>query len=111
MQRKNLKNPDCPIARSLEVMGDKWTLLIVREAGKGAERFAQFERNLGIAANILSARLRKMELDGIVEARLSEDGARYAYRLTAKGRGLYDVLSALRRWGEEHLCQDLPSTR
>ena len=52
-----------------------------------------------------------MELDGIVEARLSEDGARYAYRLTAKGRGLYDVLSALRRWGEEHLCQDLPSTR
>ena len=44
MQRKNLKNPDCPIARSLEVMGDKWTLLIVREAGKGAERFAQFER-------------------------------------------------------------------
>ena len=111
MQRKNTRNPDCPLARSLDVMGDRWTLLIVREAGKGSERFAQFEKNLGIAANILSARLRKMELDGLIEARLCEDKARYLYRLSAKGRGLYDVLSALRRWGEEFLYQDLPSTR
>ena len=111
MQRKNAKNPNCPIARSLDVMGDRWTLQIVREARDGAERFAEFEKNLGIAANILSARLRKMELDGIMDARLSDDGARYTYRLSAKGRGLYEVLTALRRWGEEHLYQDLPSTR
>jgi len=111
MHRKNAKNPNCALARSLEVMGDRWTLLIVREAGNGSERFTQIERNLGIAANILSARLRKMELDGIIKARLSDDGARNIYCLSAKGRGLYDVLTALCRWGEEHLCQDLPSTR
>jgi len=106
MRRKTMKDATCPIARSLDEIGDWWTLLIVREAFRGAERFGHFEKRLGMAKNILSARLKKMIADGILEMRPDEDGAHHSYHLTAKGESLRLVLVALRQWGEDHLYQD-----
>ena len=103
MRRKTMKDAVCPIARSLDEIGDWWTLLIVREAFKGADRFGLFEKRLGLAKNILSARLKKMVADGILETRPAEDGAHHTYHLTAKGENLRLVLVALRQWGENHL--------
>jgi DNA-binding HxlR family transcriptional regulator len=104
MRRKNLQEAICPIARTLDMVGDWWTLLIVRDAFGGLARFGDFQKSLGLAKNILSARLRTLVANGILEKRPSADGgARDEYRLTHKGRRLRVVLIALRQWGEDHL--------
>jgi DNA-binding HxlR family transcriptional regulator len=104
MRRKNLEEAICPIARTLDMVGDWWTLLIVRDAFSGLARFGDFQKSLGLAKNILSARLRTLVANGILEKRPSADGgARDEYRLTQKGRRLRVVLIALRQWGEDHL--------
>ena|SRR5579859_5924937 len=104
MRRKSLGNERCPVARSLDMIGDWWTLLIVRDAFNGARRFGDFQRNLGLAKNILSARLRKMVEDGIMETRPAADGgSHHEYHLTEKGQRLRLVLVALRQWGEDNL--------
>jgi DNA-binding HxlR family transcriptional regulator len=104
MRRKNLDGAICPIARTLDVVGDWWTLLIVRDAFHGLSRFVDFQKNLGLAKNILSARLRTLVANGILEKRPSADGgARDEYGLTEKGRRLRVVLLALRQWGEDNL--------
>jgi DNA-binding HxlR family transcriptional regulator len=104
MRRTSLKTSRCPIARSLDIVGDWWTLLIVRDALLGARRFGEFQGNLGMAKNILSTRLREMVAAGIMEVRPAEDGSAYSeYHLTEAGRGLRVVLLALRQWGEENL--------
>jgi streptomycin 3"-adenylyltransferase len=104
MRRKNLEDAICPIARALDVVGDWWTLLIVRDAFAGVSRFVDFQNGLGLAKNILSSRLRTLVASGILEKRPSADGgARDEYRLTEKGRRLRVVLLALRQWGEDHL--------
>ena len=102
MKRKSLVNDACPIARTLDAIGDWWTLLIVREAMMGMRRFSEFQKNLGVAKNILSARLKTLVAQGIFELKDSAEGGAYQdYVLTAKGRGLFPVLVALRQWGEE----------
>ncbi|MCR6736331.1 MAG: helix-turn-helix transcriptional regulator [Afipia sp.] len=92
----------CPIARSLDVIGDWWSLLIVRDALIGTRRFSQFQKNLGVAKNILTVRLRTLVTEGILEMKPAADGGAYQdYVPTAKARGLFPVLVALRQWGGE----------
>jgi DNA-binding HxlR family transcriptional regulator len=100
MKRKSLENADCPVARSLEVVGDTWSVLIVRQAFAGDRRFGEFEKSLGVAKNILTVRLRKLVEHGILEQVPVEGSAHLEYALTEKGRGLYLVLMAIRQWGE-----------
>ena len=107
MKRKCLVTSKCPIARTLDVIGDWWSLLIVRDAFLGKRRFGEFQRSLGLAKNILCARLRKLVAHGVLEARPASDGSAYQeYALTEKGRGLYIVLVALRQWGESCLFKE-----
>jgi len=95
--------PDCSIARSLDEVGEWWTLLIIREALFGKRHFAEFQRTLGIARNILTARLRALVRHGIFR-RAPDGGRRRAYELTDKGRDLLTVVLALRQWGERWVC-------
>ncbi|MFD2064787.1 winged helix-turn-helix transcriptional regulator [Paraburkholderia solisilvae] len=106
MRRTCLKNAKCPVARSLDTVGDWWTLLIVRDALKGACRFGEFQKSLGLAKNILSARLRTMVENGILELQPAADGSPHnEYHLTASGAQLQLVLVALRQWGERNLFE------
>jgi len=94
-----------PVARSLEVVGDRWTLLVVRELLLGGRRWAELERALpGIPSNLLAERLRLLEEEGVV----GRTGAGRAYRLTAKGRDLNIALSGLRQWGDKYLNEKPP---
>jgi DNA-binding HxlR family transcriptional regulator len=100
MRRTSLKTANCPVARSLDVIGDWWSLLIVRDAFRGLRRFSQFQKSLGLARNILTMRLRTLVADGIMELVPAADGSAYQeYVLTQKGRDLLPVLVALRQWG------------
>ena len=104
MKRKCLDMSSCPIARTLDVIGDWWSLLIVRDAFLGKRRFGEFQTSLGLAKNILSSRLRKLVAHGILKIGPASDGSAYQeYALTEKGRRLYIVLVALRQWGERCL--------
>ncbi|MFD7301351.1 winged helix-turn-helix transcriptional regulator [Streptomyces pharetrae] len=92
----------CPVARSVNAIGDWWSLLIVRDAFDGSRRFGEFHRSLGIAKNILVARLRALEEAGVLRGVPAPDGGtRREYLLTDKGRALFPVIVALRQWGEE----------
>jgi DNA-binding HxlR family transcriptional regulator len=100
MRRTSLKSANCPVARSLDVIGDWWSLLIVRDAFRGLRRFGQFQKSLGLARNILTVRLRGLVADGILKLVPASDGSAYQeYVLTNKGRDLLPVLLALRQWG------------
>lgn len=106
MKRKSLEADLCPVARALDAIGDWWSLLIVRDAMMGASRFSEFQKNLGVAKNILSARLRTLVEQDILELEAASDGSAYRkYVLTEKGRGLFPVLVALRQWAEEFSFQ------
>ena len=101
MKRKCFEEDACPVARSLEAVGDVWSVLIVREAFAGRRRFGEFEKALGVAKNILTVRLRKLVALGVLaQAPAADGGPHHEYVLTEKGRGLYLVLMALRQWGE-----------
>lgn len=103
MRRTSLEGADCPIARSLDVIGDWWSLLIIRDAMLGVRRFGELQKSLGVAKNILTARLRTLVAQGILETAPASDGSAYQeYVLTSKGRALFPVLVALRQWGEDH---------
>src|SRR6266404_4072080 len=107
MKRKCLETSKCPIARTLDVIGDWWSLLIVRDAFLGKRRFGEFQTSLGLAKNILCMRLRKLVAHGILKVVPASDGSAYQeYALTEKGRGLYLVLVALRQWGESFLFKE-----
>ena len=94
----------CPVARALGVIGDEWSLLIVRDAFDGVRRFGKFQKNLGVAKGILASRLKDLVERGILETAPAADGTAYQeYTLTEKGRGLFLVIVALRQWGEDHL--------
>ncbi len=98
---------DCSIGRSLDLLGEKWTLLIVREAWYGVGRFADFERTLGCARNLLADRLHMLVAEGVLTTEpYREPGSRtrQRYVLTAKGKELLPVLVALREWGDRHLA-------
>jgi DNA-binding HxlR family transcriptional regulator len=105
MRRKDLSGAACPIARSLDVIGDWWSLLIVRDCLRGKRRFSEFEKSLGVSKNILTRRLRSLVDQEILMMAPAEDGSAYQeYRLTEKGRGLFPVLVALGQWGQENLA-------
>ncbi|MGY5778119.1 winged helix-turn-helix transcriptional regulator [Rhizobium sp. LEGMi135b] len=102
--RKSLKGDYCPSARSLDVIGDWWSLLIVRDAFDGLTRFGEFQKSLGIAKNILTERLRTLVASGILElVPASDSGTRMEYRLTTMGKDLFPVMVALRQFGERYL--------
>jgi DNA-binding HxlR family transcriptional regulator len=89
----------CPIARSLSVVGDRWTLLILRELSMGSRRFEEIQVQTGMSSFLLSTRLKRLEKDGVIERRLySERPPRYEYHTTEKGRDLDEVLLLLRAW-------------
>ena len=98
MERTNYQASNCSIARTLQVMGEKWTLLIIRDAFAGVTRFGDFQKHLGVAKNILATRLKDMVEQGLLQT--SEVGARSEYQLTDKGRALMPVLVTLAQWGE-----------
>lgn len=104
MRRKSLDDASCAVARSLDVIGDWWSLLIVRDALNGVRRFNEFERSLGLAKNILSARLKALVEHGILETMPASDGSAYReYVPTEKGLKLFPVIIALAQWGAEFL--------
>jgi DNA-binding HxlR family transcriptional regulator len=97
----------CSIARTLEIVGEKWALLAVREVFLGNRRFDEMVRRTGAPRDTLAARLRTLVGSGVLERQqYSEHPARYEYRLTEAGRDLYPVIVALMRWGDEHLAGD-----
>ena len=101
------RQAECPVARTVDVIGDRWSLLIIRDAFDGIRRFSELQRNLGLAKNILAARLRELMAQGILEVVPAADGSAYhEYVLTAKGRELFGVIVALRKWGEMYLFEE-----
>lgn len=95
---------DCSIAAALEVVGEKWSLLVVRELFLGCRRFSEIAANTGAPRDILTARLRRLEDVGVIERRLySEHPPRHEYVLTAAGRDLRPVIWALKHWGDTHV--------
>ena len=102
VKRTSLEGAECPIARSLDAIGDWWSLLIIRDALLGARRFGEFQRSLGLAKNILTVRLRTLVDQGILKMAPASDGSAYQeYVPTPKGRGVFPILVALRQWSEE----------
>jgi DNA-binding HxlR family transcriptional regulator len=96
-------DPTCPVARTLDVVGDRWMLLIIRDAMDGARAFTDFQQRTGIARNILTDRLTRLVDRGILERRTAPSGKRQVYTLTPTGRDLFTVIVALRQWGERHV--------
>lgn len=104
MKRTRLEESTCPVARSLDIIGDWWSLLIVRDALRGIKRFGEFQKSLGIAKNMLTARLKLLVEEGILTLQPASDGSAWQeYVLTDKGRALQTVLVALSQWGNEFL--------
>lgn len=103
---------ECSVARTLDVIGDKWSLLILRDAFYGVRRFEDFRLDLGVARNILTDRLNKLVGHGVLErVPYEERPPRYEYRLTAKGRDLLPVLLVMMRWGDRWEAEDrVPTT-
>ena len=100
MKRKP-ERENCSVARSLEILGDAWTLLVVREAFFGTRRFADFEANLGISKNVLAHRLALLTKRGVLEPiDAGQHGTRYEYELTPMGKDLATLMTALRQWGD-----------
>ena len=105
VKRTSLEKAECPIARSLDALGDWWSLLIIRDAFLGKRRFGEFQKSIGLAKNILTVRLRALVERGILTTAPASDGSAYQeYLLTPKGRGIFPVLVALRQWSEEFSC-------
>jgi DNA-binding HxlR family transcriptional regulator len=107
--RRDYEDQVCSIARALEVVGERWTLLIVRDALLGLRRFDEFQQSLGIARNVLTDRLNRLVDEGVLErVPYSERPVRYEYRLTDKGRDLSVALNSLRQWGDEYISERPP---
>ncbi|WP_304523629.1 helix-turn-helix domain-containing protein [Actinocorallia sp. API 0066] len=110
MRRTSFANWPCSIARTIDVLGDWWTPLVLRECFYGVRRFDEFQQQLGIARNTLSDRLKRLVEVGLLEKRVYEtQPVRHEYVLTASGRDFFPVLAALNAWGDRHLAdQDGP---
>jgi DNA-binding HxlR family transcriptional regulator len=99
----------CSVAQCLEVVGEWWSMLIVRDAFLGVTRFDQFQERLGISRNVLNQRLGYLVDNGVIEKiPYSDHPRRYDYRLTAKGRDLWPVLTAMRQWGDRYAAPEGP---
>jgi DNA-binding HxlR family transcriptional regulator len=107
MRWREIGTVTCSVARALSVVGDPWTLIIVREAFLGTRRFEDFQVYIGLSPHLLSERLGKLVKHGVMKRRLyCERPARHEYRLTRKGRDLYPVIVSLARWGDDWLAGD-----
>jgi DNA-binding HxlR family transcriptional regulator len=109
MQRSSFREMNCSIGQSLEVVGEWWTLLIIRDAFMGVTRFDEFQERLGIARNVLNQRLSRLVDEGVFErVAYNEHPPRYDYVLTEQGRDLWPVVVALRQWGDRWRAPDGP---
>src|SRR4051794_36757285 len=107
MRRTSFAGMDCSVAQSLEVVGEWWSLLIVRDCFQGIRRFEEFQRHLGIARNVLTERLQRLVDEGVLERHpYQSNPERYEYRLTEKGLDLYPVIIGLLRWGDKWASGD-----
>jgi len=112
VKRSNVAHLNCSIARTLEIVGEWWTLLIVRDVFMGVRRFDDMQRDLGISRNILSDRLATLVDHDILERRpYQQRPERFEYHLTERGADLYPVLAALLRWGDRWASPDGPPLR
>lgn len=110
MRFEALADEPCSILRPLALLGDRWTLVVLRQAFTGVRRFEHFQSTLGLSRALLTERLTRLVDAGILERRAYRDSqrTRHEYRLTAKGLDLYPVLMALRAWGDKYLAPDGP---
>jgi DNA-binding HxlR family transcriptional regulator len=112
MQRRSFEDMNCSVAQCLEVVGEWWSLLIVRDAFLGVRRFDDFQARLGISRNILNQRLTHLVDSGVLErVQYQERPPRWEYRLTQKGRDLWTVITAMRQWGDRWAAPDGPPVR
>lgn len=101
-----LATSECPVARTLEAIGDRWTLLIIRDAFDDIRRFSDFQKSLGLAKNILASRLKVLVELGIFDLCPASDGSAYQeYVLTERGQSVFPIVVSLRQWGEQHLYE------
>ncbi|AZI87976.1 transcriptional regulator [Kosakonia sp. CCTCC M2018092] len=106
-KQESLRTSECPVARTLESIGERWCLMIIREAFDDVRRFSEFQKNLGLAKNILAARLKLLVEHGIFEICPASDGSAYSeYVLTDKGRAVFPIVVAMRQWGERYLFNE-----
>lgn len=104
MLPRTYDNQLCSIARTLEVIGDRWTLLVIRDAFLGLRRFEDFQKSLGVARNVLTDRLNRLVDEGILRRNLyQERPERYEYRLTRKGVELWPAMMTMMKWGDRYL--------
>jgi len=109
VERKSFSDMHCSVAQCLEVVGEWWSILILRDAFLGVTRFDQFQERLGISRNILNQRLaRLVEAGVLVKVPYSDHPLRHDYRLTDKGRDLWPVLTTIRQWGDKYSAPDGP---
>ena len=109
MDRKSFATMDCSVAQCLEVVGEWWSMLIIRDAFTGVTRFEEFQRRLGISRNILRERLNTLVKAGVLErVPYSEHPPRDDYKLTPKGRDLWPILTAMRQWGDDYAAPGGP---
>jgi DNA-binding HxlR family transcriptional regulator len=106
---RTYESQNCSIARTLEIVGERWTILILRDAFLGVRRFDDFHRSLGISRGVLTARLQWLCEEGILERRrYQERPERFEYRLTEKGRDLWPLLVAAVNWGDRYQAEHGP---
>ena len=106
---RSYENQNCSVARTLEAVGDRWTMLVIREVFLGTRRFEDFQSRLGVARNVLSERLARLVEDDILERRPYQDAPpRFEYRLTQKGLDLWPAVMALMAWGDRYAAPDGP---
>jgi DNA-binding HxlR family transcriptional regulator len=106
---RTYENQNCSIARTLEVIGERWTILILRDAFLGVRRFDDFQEDLGVSRGILASRLQGLCDEGILERRrYQESPERFEYRLTEKGRDLWPILHSLVTWGDRYEAEKGP---
>jgi DNA-binding HxlR family transcriptional regulator len=109
MRRKSFEDMNCSVAQTLEVVGEWWTMLIIRDSFLGVTRFDDFQQRLGISRNILADRLEHLVDKGVlVRVPYQEHPVRHDYRLTDKGRDLWLVLTAMRQWGDRWAAEEGP---
>src|SRR5436190_15008227 len=109
VERKSFADMHCSVAQCLEVVGEWWSLLIIRDAFLGVTRFDDFQQRLGISRNVLNQRLAHLVDHGVLaKVPYSEHPPRYDYRLTDKGRDLWPVLTTMRQWGDRYKAPDGP---
>lgn len=110
MLNRQYDGQNCSIARALEIVGERWTLLIIRDAFLGLSRFDEFQESLGVSRNVLTDRLNRLVQEGVFEAVPYGDRPdRFDYQLTAKGLDLHIALVGLRQWGDKYLCKRPPT--